>query len=365
MDQLVWDGCIKITANILGENMPVIIDKKGTTYKPFAYEYEKDFEIDVFNLADQIFGESSIYIDIKKKIKGKDINSIPDGYIIDMAEPESPNLFIVENEIVSHDPFRHIGIQMLRFVTSFEDSQKQIRDFLMEEITKNKHHHTRLKEGCKNSKSRNIDDYLNQAVFGEFKGIVIIDEAKSELYQVLEKINANISVIELKTFFSDDGSEIHQFDTLYDEYVEAYGSGKEGRSKKTKKLDPNRREKRLARRAESDTIIVPAREEGFKRVFLGKNQWWAIVIGPAMKEKLKYIAAYQVAPISAVTHIAKIQDIRPYKDTGKYIVNFDGKGKKLKRPIKLKDGKYAPQGPTYIKREKLLKAKSLEQAMTS
>lgn len=345
--------------------MPAIIDKKGIIYKTFIYEYEDNFEVDVFNLADQIFGESSIYIDIKKKIKGKDINSIPDGYVIDMAEPDSPNLFVVENEIVSHDPFKHIGSQMLRFATSFNDSKLQIRDILMEEITKNKSHRFRLNEGCKKSKSRNVDDYLNQAVFGDFKGLVIIDEAKRELYQVLEKINADISVIELKTFISDNGIEIYQFDTLYDEYVEAYGSGKGGSSKKAKKLDPKLREMRRARRAESDTIIVPAKEDGFKRVFLGKDQWWAIVIGPAMKERLKYIAGYQVAPISAVTHMANIQAIRPYKDTGKYIVHFQGRAKKLRNPIRLKDGKNAPQSPIYVKKEKLLKAKYLEQALTS
>jgi hypothetical protein len=59
--------------------------------------------------------------------------------------------------------------------------------------------------------------------------------------------------------------------------------------------------KRRARRAESDTIIVPAREDGFKEVFIGLNQWYAIRIGAAMKDRIKYIAAYQVAPVSAIT----------------------------------------------------------------
>ena len=81
-----------------------------------------------------------------------------------------------------------------------------------------------------------------------------------------------------------------------------------------------------------------------------------------MKDKLRYIAAYQVAPESKVTHIAEIECIKPYKDTGKYIVVFKNSAKKLKRSIPVKDVKYAPQGPTYVSRDDLLKASYLEQA---
>ena len=34
---------------------------------------------------------------------------------------------------------------------------------------------------------------------------------------------------------------------------------------------------------ELDTIIVPAREEGFNRVFLGENAWYAIKISSSRK----------------------------------------------------------------------------------
>jgi hypothetical protein len=78
----------------------------------------------------------------------------------------------------------------------------------------------------------------------------------------------------------------------------------------------------LARRAVSDTVVVPARKEGFEREFLGNHQWYAIRISPAMKDRLQYIAAYQVAPVSAVTHIAEIERIEPYQDTGKFKVIF-------------------------------------------
>lgn len=120
--------------------------------------------------------------------------------------------------------------------------------------------------------------------------------------------------------------------------------------------------KRMARRAESDTIVVPAREDGFKEEFLGNNQWYAIRIGAAMKDRIKYIAAYQVAPVSAITHIAEIKEIKPYKDTGKYLVIFSGPGREIK-PIPTKDSSKSPQGPVYVKYSKLMESASLEDSM--
>ncbi|WP_242610549.1 hypothetical protein [Burkholderia vietnamiensis] len=60
-----------------------------------------------------------------------------------------------------------------------------------------------------------------------------------------------------------------------------------------------------------DTIVVPARDEGFKDTFLDKNCWYAVRINAKHISKLRYIAAYQVAPIAAITHIAEIESIVP------------------------------------------------------
>ncbi|HAL92615.1 MAG TPA: hypothetical protein DCM68_06290 [Verrucomicrobia bacterium] len=108
--------------------------------------------------------------------------------------------------------------------------------------------------------------------------------------------------------------------------------------------------------------MVPAQPDGFKRVFIGENQWWAIRIGPAMKDRIKYIAAYQVAPIGAVTHFAEIADIKPYKDTGKYVVIFKQPAVAVE-PIKPRDTRFSPQGPIYVQKDRLLNAKTLEDAL--
>ena len=48
-----------------------------------------------------------------------------------------------------------------------------------------------------------------------------------------------------------------------------------------------------------------------------------------MLDKIKYIAAYQTAPVSAITHVAEVASIERWKDTNKYVLNFKESAKKL------------------------------------
>ena len=111
---------------------------------------------------------------------------------------------------------------------------------------------------------------------------------------------------------------------------------------------------------DKDTIIVPAQKDGFDRVFVGQNAWWAIRISGGMLEKIKYIAAYQTAPISAVTHIASVERIEPYGEEGKYKLIFSEPAKELENPIPVSD---APRGMMqsirYTNHEKLKTAKKV------
>jgi hypothetical protein len=105
---------------------------------------------------------------------------------------------------------------------------------------------------------------------------------------------------------------------------------------------------------EKNTIIVPAQEDGFKRVFLGEHSWWAVRISGGMLEKIKYIAAYQTAPVSAITHIASVDRIEPYGEGGKYKLIFSEPAQKLGKPIPFGDSPPGMmQGPKYTNFEKL------------
>ena len=109
-----------------------------------------------------------------------------------------------------------------------------------------------------------------------------------------------------------------------------------------------------------DTIVVPARDGGFERVFLGEDCWHAIRIHKSRFNDLKYIAAYRVGKERKVTHVAEIKNIEPVGDDGKYKVIFNEKAKKLTHPVPYISGSDSTlQASRYTRFEKLNKAQNL------
>jgi hypothetical protein len=112
-----------------------------------------------------------------------------------------------------------------------------------------------------------------------------------------------------------------------------------------------------------DTIVVPAREEGFKRVFLGEHCWFAIRIAAGKIGRFRWIAGYQVAPVSAITHVAEIDRIEPYGDDGKYKVFFKAPATQI-GPIPIGASMQgAIQGPRYTSHKKLLESRTIADLM--
>jgi hypothetical protein len=110
---------------------------------------------------------------------------------------------------------------------------------------------------------------------------------------------------------------------------------------------------------EFDTIIVPAKEEGFQAEFLTNRNWFSVRLSKASIEQLKYIAPYRVAPISSITHYAKIGSIKPFKNTDRYIIYLEGEPIEI-TPVRL-DSPYAPQSVKFSRLAKLLSAKWISQ----
>lgn len=112
-----------------------------------------------------------------------------------------------------------------------------------------------------------------------------------------------------------------------------------------------------------DTIVVPAHEEGFKQVFLGEHCWYAIRIAAGKIGRFRWIAGYQVAPVSAITHLAEIDRIEPYGDEGKYKVIFKGPAQPV-GPVAIGSAPQGTmQGPRYTSHHKLLSAATVVDLM--
>jgi len=318
----------------------LIIENKTYTY--FQYTNEGEFEKTIMDNAKQIFGQNTVYIDIKKKI-GDNIVTIPDGYLIDFSFAEKPRLYILENELSTHDPYKHIGSQLLKFGISYKASGRNIKKFILDFLIVDKSNYEFVEKRSKIAGYRNIDALLDALIFDiPVAAIVIIDKTSEELENVLSQLTMDTDIIEFQTFVYEN-EQIHKFIPFNEEIREI--------------AEDSKRDVNIE---ELDTIVVPAQAEGFQTAFMETNSWWSIRISSSMLNRIKYIAVYQVAPLSAITHLAEVAKIEKYKDTNKYIVYFKNPAKEINHiSLDTKKKGSAPQSPRYTTYKRLMKAKTL------
>ena len=319
-----------------------IIDEKGNTYTLWRYENEAKFEAMIVENSNAIFGEDGIYFDIKKMIgKPKKGATIPDGYFLDLTFHNDPRLYLVEVELQNHNVYGHIGEQILRFGISSETDKYKIKSCLLDDISLDPVKKAKLNEFFKQSKYDNINELLDKVIYdNKPAAIIIIDQSTDELYNVLGQLTMATEVIEAQTYICGN-KRLHRFTPFKDDVMTDLPA--------TEDAD------------ELDTIVVPAREDGFNEEFLNNDRWNAIRISGAMLDKIKYIAAYQVAPISGITYMSEVEHIEKYKDTNKYIVYFKHNTTQKINKIGLGKKKgQAPQGPRYSSYKLITKAQSLD-----
>lgn len=317
---------------------------QNETYTLQPYKKESELEEAVNIVSDQLFGPDRIYLDDKRKIgaKGK-TNNLPDGYLIDLTDHNEPKIFVVENDLASHQHLKHIAVQILEFSLSYESSKVKVKNVIKEALQKIKSSWSKCEAFAKKNGYENVDYLLESIIHKKdsFNAMLIIDELSEELETVLiSRFRFPVEILTLKRFKSNTGNVLYDFEPfLY-----------EVKSEVTK-----------VEVAEIDTIVVPAREDGFNDVFIGENSWYSIRLNSSMIPKIKYIAAYQVSPISAITHIAEVANIEQYQDTNKYILYFNGNAKKIKSVKLGKTKGKAPQSSRYTSRDRILKAKSMDE----
>lgn len=310
-------------------------------YSLFDFDNEVDFEKAVIENQKYLFGKDSVYVDVKKKIGKDNHKGIPDAFLIEFYDPKKPQLYIVENEIASHDVYAHISEQIVRFGTSTVTSANQIRNLLIKAIND------------KPETKKEIEKYLSQTVFktiielmlflteNDIKIVIAINEVTADLNLAFKIFRNPPDVVLLQRYVCGNNTSYY-YEPMREEIE-----------------DIEKEKTKTGRAVDFDTVVCAALEDGFKRAYMENDAWWEIRLSQKARENLKYLAIYEKAPVAHISHYAEVDRIEPYKDTGKYILYL--KNKKTVKPIKL-SGKVkgeAPQAPRYTTLSKLLSAKTV------
>lgn len=165
--------------------MSVSVFLDGRNLPQVIYNREEDFEKLIVDNADTIFGKNSIYIDIKHRLESLSLGiAIPDGILIDLSDPDSPEFYLVEVELQTHDFFRHIFPQVTKFFAFYKSSISHLK--LTEKIfsifKKDDSLSNRLKDMIG---SKEIYKFLKDALENSQNILIIIDGPKPEFEEIM------------------------------------------------------------------------------------------------------------------------------------------------------------------------------------
>ncbi len=190
----------------------------GVKYEEWTPATEDEFEQIVKEHAKDIFGEQSIYLDRKQKLKSlSGIGSIPDGYVIVFGG--SPEWHIVEVELSSHPLYEHIVSQVSRFINGISNPniQRGIVNAIDGEITRDDFLRLRLKKAVEPTE---IYKFLSDLISKQPIITIIIEKDTEELREALNTLRyPQIKVVEFQTFIREGGGlavHAHLFEPLYE-----------------------------------------------------------------------------------------------------------------------------------------------------
>ena len=90
------------------------------------FKLEDDFEELIRDQSKVLFGKDTIFIYTKRKLKGVVLGAtIPDGFLFDLTDLESPEFYLVEVELQKHDFYNHIFKQITKFFGFFRSPASQ------------------------------------------------------------------------------------------------------------------------------------------------------------------------------------------------------------------------------------------------
>ncbi len=192
----------------------------GVKYELWTPSSEDEFEQVVKEHTQDIFGEQSIYLDRKQKLKSlAGIGSIPDGYVIILGD--SPHWHIVEVELSSHPLHEHIVSQVSRFITGTGNpsTQREIARAIYNEITRDGFLKLKVEQAIQ---STEIYKFLSDLISEPPTLTIIIEKDTPGLREAISTLaHPQIKVVEFQTFAGEGlglAVHAHLFEPLYPLY---------------------------------------------------------------------------------------------------------------------------------------------------
>lgn len=182
----------------------MLLFQNGKKFTECKYQYENEFEGEVVKSYKSFFGEDTIYIDAKAKIgTGSLGNTIPDGLLFNMADPENREFYLVEVELAGHDFYGHIFPQITKFFAFFKNSVR--RKELTEKIFSTINTNPELKKQFKKYLGeKEIYKFLNDILEESQNILIVIDGEKQEFAEIINTYGDTwgkmVKVITLKKF---------------------------------------------------------------------------------------------------------------------------------------------------------------------
>jgi len=169
--------------------MAISVSLNGEIFEQVFYSREEDFEQLVAKNAVTIFGNQSIYINAKRKITTSTLGgTIPDGFLIDLSDPEDPQFYLVEIELQSHDFFKHIFPQITKFFAFYMTSEQRhklietIFAFLKDNFGKDMDLAAKMVHIIK---SNEVYKFLKDTIDSSQNILIIIDGPKPEFEEII------------------------------------------------------------------------------------------------------------------------------------------------------------------------------------
>lgn len=266
----------------------LIVD--GVKYQPCKIDKEEELEEFVKEHYKEIFGEDSLYFDLKRKLTSKaGVGSIPDGYVIKFSDP--PKWYVVEVELSSHPLFDHIVTQLSKFILGVNtyETRRELLEAFYNEITLDVVTKATVE---KLIGSAEIYRFLSKLISKSPALVIIIDKKTRILDEACNSLpSIEKYILEFQIFKRLDAGirNAYLFEPLFI---------------LSRKKPPTISKNELSSLKEGTVVICPSKPEGIN--FLLKYNAWGFI---RIRSKPDYFALYVSKPVSKILYFGEVENI--------------------------------------------------------